>query len=66
MADNWKKLGDTVAELVRLHHSAEREEAAYREKAFRLEIDNKDLQQKLMVAREKNLKLARELARLRG
>ena len=71
MADNWKKLGDVVANLTALHNAAERDERGYREELLRMTTDNRkqsralaglnetcrDLQSK--VARQRN-----EIARL--
>lgn len=39
MADNWKKLGDVVANLTALHNAAERDERGYREELLRMTSD---------------------------
>lgn len=39
MADNWKKLGDVVANLTALHNAAERDERGYREELLRMASD---------------------------
>jgi hypothetical protein len=66
MADNWTKLGDTVAELVRLHSAAERDERGYREELLRLTETNRRQARQLAELGAENRRLARENVRLQN
>ena len=66
MADNWTKLGDTVAELVRLHNEAQREEFQYREELLRVTEANRRQARQLAELSAENRRLARENVKLQN